>query len=50
MGCNEYNWENELMKITKCEEENKVLNFKVTNRATGPKLATYDDNENVSGV
>jgi len=31
------------MKITKCDEENKALFFEDASRATGPKLATFDD-------
>jgi hypothetical protein len=34
---------NELMKVTKYNEENKVLYFKVSKRANGPKTPTYDE-------
>jgi hypothetical protein len=33
------------MKITKCDEENKVILCKDTGRATGPKPATYGDED-----
>jgi hypothetical protein len=31
------------MKVTKCDDENKVSFFKVTKRANCPKPATYDE-------
>jgi hypothetical protein len=50
MGYNEYNLRIEPMKITKCDDENEVMFCKVTNRATVPRPAMYEDNEDVSKV
>lgn len=49
MDCKEHNRENKLLKITKYEEKWGSV-FKATNKATGPKPAAYDDNENASRV
>jgi hypothetical protein len=35
-----HNWEDELMKVTESDAEDKVMLFKVTNSATGHKSAT----------
>jgi hypothetical protein len=50
MGCKRQNSENELIRITKCDEEDEVLFCKVTKKATVAECAMYNDNEDVSGI
>ena len=40
---------NDLMKVTKCDDENEVVFRKVTNRAKVPEPALFDGEEDISG-